>query len=96
MTVVTINKVQDIYKTPVYGFKAEDGKEIDDEAELLETLNTYLEQRKHMDLNNYYAKTQFNAVHIGDFVLSGAQEEEVKEPLVSVVMPVYNTPKAFL
>lgn len=38
MTVITVNKVQDVYETPVYGFKPEDGQE-GDEDQCLEVMN---------------------------------------------------------
>jgi hypothetical protein len=58
MSVITINRVQDICKNRVY-----------DEISL-EELDQYFRQNKEMDLE-YYQKTTFNAVHIGDFILKG-------------------------
>jgi len=40
------------------------------------------------DVEGYYAKQQFNSVHIGDFKL--ADKEQLDTPLVAVVMPVFN------
>jgi hypothetical protein len=54
--VITINRVQDICENRVY-----------DEISL-ETLDEYFRQNKEMDLD-YYRRSSFNAVHIGDFVL---------------------------
>jgi len=50
MTVVTVNKVQDIYNTPVYDFKSEESKEGDD---VLEVMNKYYESGRHFDISFY-------------------------------------------
>ena len=44
-TVITVNKVQDIYNTPVYEFKTEETKE-EREEDCLLALNEYLAQGK--------------------------------------------------
>ena len=37
MTVITVNKVQDVYDTPVYEFKGQD-----EEADVLEIMDKYM------------------------------------------------------
>jgi hypothetical protein len=56
-TVITINRVQTIYHTPVYESQAED----------LEGLNQHLESGTNFSLD-HYRLNQFNSVHIGSFV----------------------------
>ena len=51
-TVITVNKVQDIYNTPVYEFKTEETKESCEEDCLL-ALNDYLKQGKSIDFDYY-------------------------------------------
>jgi len=50
MTVVTVNKVQDIYNTPVYEFKSEESKDGDD---VLEVMNKYYESGRQFDIAFY-------------------------------------------
>ena len=69
MTVVTINKVQNIYKTPVYSLP-----EVE-EQKVLEHLNSCFEKNQRLDIRGYYAKKPFHAVHIGDFQIIGKEEE---------------------
>ena len=59
MTVITINKVQSTYNTPVY----------DSPCDLV-TLNAYIVSNTKIDLN-YYRLNQFYSVHIGNFVTIG-------------------------
>lgn len=75
LTVITVNKVQDIYNTPVYRLQqVEESKEekkgdVDPKAEeqaCLEYMNTLLEQRHIINLE-YYREQIFNSVHVGDF-----------------------------
>jgi hypothetical protein len=63
MTVVTVNKVQDLYNTPIY--KVE-GKS--DEEDLLLIMNEYFRNDINYDLDHYQKKF-FESVHVGDFVL---------------------------
>lgn len=79
MTVITINRVQEIYSTPVYETNAE--------AADLESLNKYLDSNTDINLD-YYRLNQFNSVHIGNFVTD--QSVQLRESLVAVVMPVFN------
>lgn len=51
MTVITVNKVQDIYDTPVYEFK---GKTEEDDC--LQIMNTYMRERKQLDIDGFYSK----------------------------------------
>ena len=76
MTVITVNKVQDIYNTPVYRLsqveesKEETKGEVDpqaDEKACLEYMNTLLDSHQMIDLN-FYREQIFYAVHVGDFV----------------------------
>jgi hypothetical protein len=76
MTVITINKVQDIYNNPVY----------DTVPEELAALNRYITERRSLNLL-YYRRTQFSSVHIGDFKIDAI---EVRKPKIAVVMPVFN------
>ena len=89
MTVVTVNKVQDVYATPVYEFTPEH------EGDVLEVMNQYMRDGRDLDVEGYYARQQFNSVHIGDFKLSEAKEE-ARQPKVAVVMPVYNQKPEYL
>lgn len=50
MTVVTVNKVQDIYNTPVYEFKPEEQQEGED---VLEVMNKYYETGRQFN-SSYY------------------------------------------
>ena len=59
-TVITINKVQDVYNTPVYEFS---------ESDCLLELNKCLEKGEKIDLE-YYRRQMFPSVHIGDFKLA--------------------------
>lgn len=56
MTVITINKVQSTYNTPVY-----------DSPIQLDQLNCYIDSKTNINLN-HYRLNQFNSVHIGAFV----------------------------
>jgi hypothetical protein len=56
MTVITINKVQTVYNTPVY-----------DCEEDLNALNKHIDLGTKINLE-FYRANQFSAVHIGDFV----------------------------
>jgi hypothetical protein len=58
ITVLTINKVQSIYNTPVY-----------DSAQDLNELNAFIDSDTKINLD-YYRLNQFNSVHIGNFVTS--------------------------
>lgn len=49
MTVVTVNKVQDIYATPVYEFTEEEG-------DVLEVMNQYMQEGKNLDVDGFYAR----------------------------------------
>lgn len=55
LTVITINKVQSIYNTPVY-----------DSAQDLNELNAYIDSNTNINLD-FYKLSQFNSVHIGAF-----------------------------
>ena len=76
MTVITVNRVQDIYKNPVYKLNTsvenEESKEAktekDQENECLKHMNELLESNREIDLTHYKDQV-FSAVHIGDFVL---------------------------
>lgn len=58
MTVVTVNRVQDVCANPIYG-------EID-----LATLDGLFLSNRRLDLAAYRAKApSFNSVHVGDFIL---------------------------
>jgi hypothetical protein len=70
MTVITVNKVQEVYDTPVYDFKPSS----DEEGDALEIMNRYMREGRELDFENYYAKQQFNSVHIGDFKLKPLEE----------------------
>lgn len=85
MTVITVNKVQDVYDTPVYDFKG------DGEEECLEVMNQCMRDGKDLDLA-YYRSKGFNSVHIGDFKILKEQSHLI-QPKVAVVMPVYNETK---
>lgn len=79
ITVITINKVQNIYNTPVY-----------DSAMDLNALNAYIDSDTKIQLN-HYKLNQFNSVHIGAFVTEPALVSTVaQKPIVGVVMPVFN------
>ena len=56
ITVITINKVQNIYNTPVY-----------DCPQDLHALNQYIDTDTKIDLE-HYKLNKFNSVHIGSFV----------------------------
>lgn len=56
MSVITVNRVQDVCKNVIY------------EEKSLEELDNYLRCDRHFDLN-YYKEKKFNSVHIGDFIL---------------------------
>jgi len=58
-TVITINKVQDVYNTPVYNTTSS-------EADCLLELNKLMKQNIDIDLD-FYKRQMFHAVHIGDF-----------------------------
>jgi hypothetical protein len=81
MTVITINKVQSTYNTPVY-----------DAPCPLEDLNAFIDSDTRIDLE-HYRLNQFNSVHIGAFVtMQGITTISIKQekPKVAVVMPVFN------
>ena len=104
-TVITVNKVQDVYNTPVYRLsQVEESKEADpkaDEAACLEYMNTLLESGHSIDLA-YYREQIFSSVHVGDFITktngqtSGFTALNAPQPSVAVVMPVFNTSPHFL
>jgi hypothetical protein len=53
MTVITVNKVQEVYDTPVYDtFKSEK----EEEADCLEIMNQYMREGKQLDIDGYYAR----------------------------------------
>jgi cellulose synthase/poly-beta-1,6-N-acetylglucosamine synthase-like glycosyltransferase len=89
LTVVTVNKVQDVYATPVYEFTQEEG-------DVLEVMNQYMREGKALDVEGYYARQHFNSVHIGDFKLIEESKDETRHPRVAVVMPVYNQKPEYL
>ena len=77
-TVITVNKVQDVYNTPVYRLgqvaqEMEETKgEVDPRAEedaCLTYMNTLLEGRHRINLT-YYREQIFSSVHVGDFITS--------------------------
>ena len=90
MTVVTVNKVQDLYKTPVYEFKGENEVVVNDEKEAILMMNQYLIEKKKLAISSFYSKMFFPSVHIGDFVLSTSAMTSTPPPLVGVVLPVFN------
>lgn len=78
LTVITVNKVQDIYNTPVYRLnqveelKEETKGEVDpraDEKACLLYMNSLLESRHSINLS-YYREQVFKSVHVGDFIIS--------------------------
>lgn len=77
VTVITINKVQNIYNTPVYGCEQD-----------LASLNSYIDDETKIQID-FYRQNQFNSVHIGSFVTS-PDAVPCNKPLVAVVMPVFN------
>jgi hypothetical protein len=81
-TVITINKVQDVYNTPVYNTSTS-------EADCLLELNNILFSNTDLDLE-FYKRQMFNAVHIGDFMLKGKYKPKPKM-IVGIIMPVFNT-----
>jgi hypothetical protein len=85
MTVITINKVQDVYDTPVYHTVASE------EEECLQYMNKCMREGKELDVEGYYRRKGFRSVHIGEFKLK-KESEEVKGK-IAVVMPVYNETK---
>ena len=90
LTVITVNKVQEVYDTPIYDFKKDEEEESKSEEEdVLEIMNGYMKEGKTLDIEGYYSRQQFNSVHIGDFKLAKGQKKST-DPLVAVVMPVYN------
>ena len=74
MTVITVNKVQDIYSTPVYKLDTEENKG-DEEEDVLQIMNDALINNREYDIDGYYAKTHFSAIHIGDFKLKPLKSE---------------------
>ena len=68
MTVITVNKVQDVYDTPVYEFKSAQ----DEESDCLEIMNQYMRDKKELDIE-YYQQQMFNSVHIGDFKIKSSE-----------------------
>ena len=99
MSVVTVNRVQSIFKNPVYDFTGGSS----------ESLARAMERDPFMQFDDtYYRTTLHQSVHIGDFVLREADEEKsmrasplsensssckrqtATEPRVSVIMPVFN------
>ena len=83
MTVITVNRVQDIYKNPVYKLETsvenEESKEAkteqDQENECLRHMNKLLESNRDLDLTHYKDQI-FSAVHIGDFVLLDESQKQ--------------------
>mmetsp|Transcript_34374 Transcript_34374/g.42456 ORF Transcript_34374/g.42456 Transcript_34374/m.42456 type:complete len:104 (-) Transcript_34374:234-545(-) len=76
MTVITVNKVQDIYNTPVYRLaQVEESKEEtkgeadprQEEEACLTYMNSLLETNQNISLS-YYREQIFSSVHVGDFV----------------------------
>lgn len=54
-------------------------------------MNNHLLGDKDYDIDGFYAKTQFNAVHIGDFVIKKeASKKQITNDKIAVIMPVYN------
>lgn len=49
LTVITVNKVQDVYETPVYDF------ETGGEQDVLEVMNECMREGKELDCEGYYA-----------------------------------------
>lgn len=96
VTVITVNKVQDVYKTPIYNLKGfshpeeETKDQVTPEEDCLLQMNRFFIQKKELDAG-FYARQIFPAVHIATFQLSSKDTEEPKLPSVAVVMPVYNT-----
>lgn len=76
VTVITINKVQTMYNTPVY-----------DSAQDLNELNAYIDSDTKINLD-HYRLSQFNSVHIGTFVTTSTVQSS--KSTVAVVMPVFN------
>lgn len=112
MTVITVNKVQDIYNTPVYRLqqveesKEEKKGEVDPHAEeeaCLEYMNTLLEQRHIINLE-HYREQMFNAVHVGDFVTTPENQnpansftqQNAEKAKVCILMPVFNTNPTYM
>ena len=87
MTVITVNKVQDVYDTPVYEFKSEGQTEEDD---VLEIMNQCMRDSVDLDIDGYYARQLFNSVHIGDFKIKPVRSELTTRPRVAILMPIYN------
>ena len=112
LTVITVNKVQDIYNTPVYRLsqveatmeeqKGEVDPRIEEEA-CLQYMNTLLRDNHNINLN-YYREQIFSSVHVGDFITTqGSMASttmsmggQASQPSVVVVMPVYNSSPQFL
>ncbi len=53
MTVITVNKVQEVYDTPVYDTFAGEGEE---EGDCLEIMNQYMREGKMLDIDGYYSR----------------------------------------
>lgn len=56
-------------------------------------MNKCLREGKQYDIEGYYQRTQFSAVHIGDFKVvkkESSGKHQLEMPKVAVVMPVYN------
>lgn len=89
LSVLAINRVQDIYQAPIY-----------DDAPSLEQLNELVNNADAALDDEYYARRRFNSVHIGTVVLSGEilpdavqiPETSVMStpPLVTVIIPTLN------
>jgi len=60
LSVITINRVQDVCQNRIYN---------SNEFSSLEALDALFWEEREMDLN-YYRNKKFNAVHIGDFILT--------------------------
>ena len=102
MAVITVNRVQDVYRNRIYGksgvklVHAAGGDALADGDETtIETLFT-LDRTIQLD-DSHYQRTDYNSVHIGDLVLQPSEEmlsansSRLCSPLLSVVMPVYNS-----
>jgi GT2 family glycosyltransferase len=88
MYVFAINQVQEVFHNPLHKVTASTlNTSTNGDLESLKRL--YLDQ-KHLDLNFYRSK-RFASVHIGHLELE--TDSKKNEPLVSVVIPVYNVEK---
>ena len=100
MSVITVNRVQDVFKNRIY----EDTNNV--ECHIMK-LNDYMLENRNIDLD-HYRKSLFTSVHVGDLVLTsetlkGNEGKKIDSkiskakvsatPMLTVIMPVYNGAK---